>query len=100
RDILSYAASKGGLVVATKSLAKIGAPQGVRVNAVLPAAIDTPMLRDGFTAEEVARVVAGIPLGRLSSPDEVAAAVLFLASAEASYITGACLDVNGGWVMP
>lgn len=100
RDVLAYAASKGGLVTATKTLAKLAAPQRIRVNAVLPAAIDTPMLRRGFSEEEIARVVAAVPLGRLSQPAEIAAAVLWLASDEASYVTGACLDVNGGWVMP
>lgn len=100
RDVLAYAASKGGLVVATKSLARLGAPHGVRANAVLPAAIDTPMLRDGFSSKEIAAVVSAIPLARLASADEIAAAIVFLSSAEASYITGACLDVNGGWIMP
>lgn len=99
RDLLAYASSKGGLVVATKALARWGAPYGVRANAVLPAAIATPMLYQNFDDAQLSQVVSAIPLGRLSQASEVAAAVLFLASDEASYITGVCLDINGGWVM-
>jgi 3-oxoacyl-[acyl-carrier protein] reductase len=87
------------MVTLTKSLAKLTAPDNVLVNAVLPAAIDTRMLVDGFSAAAVESIAAEIPLGRLSPPDEMAAIVLWLASDAASYVTGASFDVNGGWVM-
>ncbi|MEX0699690.1 MAG: SDR family NAD(P)-dependent oxidoreductase [Acidimicrobiia bacterium] len=98
-DVLSYTASKGALVAATKSIAKSVAARNVRVNALLPAAIDTPMLRGGFTSAQVEEVTAQVPLGRLADPSEIAAVVCWLCSSESSYITGASIDVNGGWVM-
>ena len=77
----------------------MAAPDGVLVNAMLPAGIDTEMLSDGFGADAVAAIVGQIPLGRLSPPAEMAGLVLWLASDGAGYVTGACFDVNGGWVM-
>jgi 3-oxoacyl-[acyl-carrier protein] reductase len=87
-----YAASKAGLVSITRSMAKELAGQGIRVNAVAPGMIDTDMGGDAGAA------LGGlqIPLGRYGAPDEVAAAVAFLASSEASYITGAVLNMSGG----
>jgi 3-oxoacyl-[acyl-carrier protein] reductase len=98
-DVFPYVASKGGLVALTKALARAGAADGILVNAVLPAAIDTPMLAHGFSDTTIADVITRIPLGRLSAPDEVASVIAWLASDAASYVTGASIDVNGGWVM-
>ena len=89
-----YAASKGGLAAMTKTLARDLAPHGITVNAVAPGQIDAdPEL---LTEEQRLLVTAMIPLGRLGEPEEIAYAVLFLASPMASYITGTTLDVNGG----
>jgi 3-oxoacyl-[acyl-carrier protein] reductase len=93
-----YSASKAALVCLTKTLARYGAPHGVRVNAVAPGVIDTAITRDA-SDEEQKRLLASIPLGRFGLPDEVAGAILFLASQDASYITGATLDINGGVLM-
>ena len=90
---LSYAASKAGVAAMTRSLAKtIG--YKVNVNAVLPGVINTPMLA-GHDYSEQAKAW---PLGRMGEPEELAEAVAFLASDKASYMTGACVDVNGGYV--
>jgi 3-oxoacyl-[acyl-carrier protein] reductase len=90
-----YAASKAGLIGLTKSLAKLLAPDGVTVNCVSPATTSTD-LTAAWSDEMQARVRAQIPLGRFGEPDEIAAAVCFLASDDAAFITGATLDVNGG----
>lgn len=91
----NYAASKGGILAFTKTLAAELAPKGIRVNAVLPGLIDEGMVRrmDRRLADERR---GHIPLGRFGTADEVAAAVLFLASRKASYITGQHLVVDGG----
>jgi NAD(P)-dependent dehydrogenase (short-subunit alcohol dehydrogenase family) len=89
-----YAASKGGMISLTKTLARDLAPYNVTVNAIAPGQIDTRP--DLLTAEARERIVAQIPLGRLGDPYDIANAVLFLASAMGSYITGATVDVNGG----
>ena len=90
-----YAASKAGLIGLTKTLAKLLAPDGVTVNCVSPATTSTD-LTAAWSDEMQARVRAQIPLGRFGEPDEIAAAVCFLASDDAAFITGATLDVNGG----
>jgi 3-oxoacyl-[acyl-carrier protein] reductase len=87
-----YAASKAGMVSFTRSLAKELAPRGIRVNALAPGLITTDM---GGTAGSTLPGLT-IPLGREGTPDEVAAAVVFLASDEASYVTGANLNLSGG----
>jgi NAD(P)-dependent dehydrogenase (short-subunit alcohol dehydrogenase family) len=97
--LAGYAASKGGLVTLTRAAALELAADGIRVNAVLPGAIDTAMLRAGaerFGDEGMARIAARVPLGRVGSPDDVARAVLFLAGPGAGYVTGATLAVDGG----
>jgi NAD(P)-dependent dehydrogenase (short-subunit alcohol dehydrogenase family) len=96
---LVYNATKGAVVTMTRGLARFYATAGIRVNAVAPGLVDTPMLRDGMTDAALAALVAQVPLGRIGEPDEVAAAVVFLASKHASYITGATLNVSGGWLM-
>ncbi len=90
-----YGPSKAGVIALTKSLARELAPAGITVNAVAPHAVETEMSAE-WPAEKRAAILAGIPLGRLGSVDEVAAAVAFLASNEAGFITGETLDVNGG----
>ncbi|HYE30595.1 MAG TPA: SDR family NAD(P)-dependent oxidoreductase [Methylomirabilota bacterium] len=91
----NYAAAKAGIVAMTQSLAKEVARIGITVNAVCPGYVDTPALK--FNSDEERRATASrIPMRRFATPDEVAAAILFLASASASYITGAALKVDGG----
>jgi NAD(P)-dependent dehydrogenase (short-subunit alcohol dehydrogenase family) len=87
-----YAASKAGLASITRSLAKELAGRGIRVNAIAPGMIDTDMGGDAGAALGELR----IPLGRYGTPDEVASAVAFLASSDASYMTGAVLNMSGG----
>jgi len=96
----AYAASKHAVVGLTKSVALEMARRGVRVNAVCPGVTHTAML-EGFMGEDAAvraRVMESNPSGRLGTPEEVAAAVLFLCSEQASFINGACLSVDGGAV--
>lgn len=94
----AYATSKGGLIALTRACARELAPRGITVNAVAPGPISTRVL-DGLSEEHRARLVSGVPLGRLGGPGDVAAAVCFLASSEAGWITGQTLDVNGGMFM-
>jgi NAD(P)-dependent dehydrogenase (short-subunit alcohol dehydrogenase family) len=100
----AYAMSKGGLVALTKSLAVEVAAQGVRVNAVAPGLVMTPMSvgrRNEAEREQfMSAAVHAIPVGRVGEPEDIAHAVLFLASDAASYVTGQTLYVNGGSVMP
>jgi 3-oxoacyl-[acyl-carrier protein] reductase len=94
----NYVASKAGLIGLTKSLAQELGSRNITVNAVAPGFIETDMTH-GLKDELKAKVVASIPLGRIGNADEVAAAVRFLCSEEASYITGNVIDVNGGMYM-
>jgi 3-oxoacyl-[acyl-carrier protein] reductase len=94
----AYAASKAGLIGLTKALARELASRNIRVNAVSPGFIDTDMT-SGLEPELKAKIAESIPVGRLGSADEVARAVLFLASDAASYVTGEVLKVNGGMYM-
>jgi 3-oxoacyl-[acyl-carrier protein] reductase len=94
----NYAAAKAGLVGFTKSLAREVGARGITVNAVAPGFIDTDMTRALPEAQREA-LLSGIPLGRLGQPEEIAAAVAFLASPGAAYITGETLHVNGGMYM-
>lgn len=93
-----YAASKGAIVQLTKSLAIAWAPEGIRVNAVAPGFIITPMTEKHIGPAFRERVNARTPMGRWGEPQCVADAVLFLASARASYITGVVLPVDGGYL--
>jgi 3-oxoacyl-[acyl-carrier protein] reductase len=94
----NYAASKAGLIGFTKALAQEVASRNVTVNAVAPGLIETDMTR-AIAGDAHAAWAGKIPLGRLGTPDDIAAAVCFLASDEASYITGHVLAVNGGMYM-
>jgi 3-oxoacyl-[acyl-carrier protein] reductase len=96
---VNYAAAKAGLIGFTKSLAKELATRNITVNAVAPGFIDTDMTRV-LNEEQRAALLAQIPMGRLGTPADVAAAVLFLVSPQAGYITGETLHVNGGMFMP
>ncbi len=98
-DIWMYAASKGGLLSVTRSLARTAAPDGILVNAILPSNIDSEMLHGTFPAESVQRTLAQVALGRAADPAEVAELVLWLASDAATYVTGVSWDINGGWYM-
>lgn len=91
-----YAASKAGILGLAKALARELAPEGIRVNAVAPGAIDNAFTRGGMTPEVKARIAQGVPLGRLGTSEDVARVCLFLASDLAAYVTGAVIDVNGG----
>lgn len=95
----NYAAAKAGILGFTKSLAREVASRGITVNAVAPGFIDTDMTRS-LTDDQRTGLLTQIPAGRLGAPADVAAAVLFLASPQASYITGETLHVNGGMYMP
>ncbi|PNH80256.1 SDR family NAD(P)-dependent oxidoreductase [Arthrobacter sp. AFG20] len=96
---LAHTATKGAVVAMTKQLAAEGAPHGLRVNAVSPGMIRTAATEGNLLApDHPMRTIAGsIPLGRIGAPEEVAACALFLASDDASYVTGANLMVDGGW---
>ena len=93
-----YAAAKGGLVAFCRSLAREAAPFSVTVNAVAPGFVDTALLAR-LPAEKLAKYLEGVPLGRIGTPDEIAAVIDFLASEEASYVTGQTIAVDGGLVM-
>ena len=93
-----YSTAKAALIGMTKALAKEVGPSGIRVNCVSPGAIETDMMA-GFSAEDKAVIAEETPLGRLGKPEEIAAAVAFLASDDAAFITGQVLAPNGGMVI-
>lgn len=97
-----YCASKAALAALTRCMARDHAGEGVRINAVCPNEVNTPMLRSGFAARGLdaeaglSQLGASVPLGRVAEPEEIADAALFLASEQARYVCGALLEVNGG----
>jgi 2-hydroxycyclohexanecarboxyl-CoA dehydrogenase len=97
-----YVASKGGVIALTKALALDLASHGITVNTIPPGAIDTPMMRrplESGTLGSLDQIVARAPLGRLGTPDDIAAATAFLCSEDAGYITGQQINVNGAWYL-
>lgn len=95
---MAYSASKGGINAITMGMARQLAKYHINVNAVCPGTTETPITK-AFSEEAMARLLTRIPLGRLGKPEDMAAAVAFLASDDASFITGHMLDVNGGMHM-
>ena len=94
-----YSASKGGIAALTKTLAIELAPHNIRVNAIAPGAIDTPMAAAAKDDPKMLeQILAMIPLHRMGKPEEIASTVLFLASEDSSYITGSIIVVDGGWL--
>lgn len=94
-----YTASKAGLLGLTRAVAKEVAPFGITVNAVCPGLIDTQMARETTTHQELENFLDSFPIKRLGTPEEIGELVVFLCSENASYITGASLDINGGDLM-
>ena len=95
---VAYSASKGGLIAFTKALAKEVGPSGITVNAVAPGAIETDMLKT-LSSEDRVQLTAETPVGRIGRPDDIAHAVLYLASPSASFMTGQVISPNGGIVI-
>lgn len=93
---VAYVASKGGVAALTRAISIDHARQGVRINAICPGPTDTPMLRKALSPEALVEFADSFPMGRLGSPTEIAAAALFLASDESSFMTGSMLTVDGG----
>ncbi|MBA2479237.1 MAG: glucose 1-dehydrogenase [Planctomycetes bacterium] len=98
-ELLDYSATKGAIVAYTRSLAQNLAQDGVRVNAVAPGPIWTPLIPSTFDAKKVARFGSTTPMGRAGEPAEVGPCFVFLASSDASYITGQVLHPNGGEIV-
>ena len=95
---VAYSAAKAGMIGLTKALAKEVAPSGITVNCIAPGVIRTPML-DCFTEEDLTALAEETPVGRIGTPEDVAATCVFLASEGARFITGQVLGVNGGFVI-
>ena len=100
-ELIDYAATKGAITTFTRSLSSnlMKQKRGIRVNGVAPGPIWTPLIPSSFSADEVAKFGQDTPMGRMGQPSEVAPAYLFLASDDASYITGQIIHVNGGSIV-
>ena len=93
-----YGMTKAGVITLTKGLARELAPHGVTANVLAPALTDTPLVRDALTPDLLARIKARIPSGRMGQPQDMADLITFLVSARASFITGAVIDIDGGYL--
>ena len=91
-----YTSSKAGIIGLTRQLSQELGPKGININCVCPSQTLTPMLERSMTLEELANLESKIPLRRVAEVDEVVKPILFLCSEDASYIHGACIDINGG----
>ena len=98
-ELLDYSATKGAIVAFTRSLSQSLVERGIRVNAVAPGPIWTPLIPASFSAQKVATFGEQVPMGRAGQPDEIAPSYVFLASADTSYMTGQVLHPNGGTVI-
>ena len=96
---VAYGATKGGVHTMAKTLARTGAPLGIRVNAVAPGIVETSLLESTHGAAGIAKLIERVPLGGLASPDDIADAIVWLAGPGSRHVTGAILDVNGGMLM-
>jgi 3-oxoacyl-[acyl-carrier protein] reductase len=94
-----YAASKGGITSMTRGLARTYGPHQITVNAVSPGQARTPMLMDGLDPQVLESMTRATPLGRIAEPEEIAGTVVFLASDHAKFITGATINISGGFLM-
>jgi NAD(P)-dependent dehydrogenase (short-subunit alcohol dehydrogenase family) len=94
-----YAAAKAGVIGFVKSLAREISRDGIRINAISPGPTDTPLLRAQSDQHVIDKMIRAVPLKRMGTPDEQAAAIVFLASDAASFITGQTLSVSGGLTM-
>jgi NAD(P)-dependent dehydrogenase (short-subunit alcohol dehydrogenase family) len=99
KTLLDYSSTKGAIVSMTRSLSEVLVEKGIRVNAVAPGPIWTPLIPASFDAEKTAKHGASAPMKRAGQPNEVAPCFVFLASEEASYISGQVLHPNGGTVV-
>ena len=97
--LVHYCASKGGINGAIRAMALELASKKITVNAVAPGAIETPGASQGMTEDAKKQTIGMIPLARMGQPDDIAGAVAFLASDQASYITGQVIIVDGGWTL-
>ncbi|MBV8531110.1 MAG: SDR family oxidoreductase, partial [Candidatus Eremiobacteraeota bacterium] len=97
--LVDYSSTKGAIVSFTRALSNSVIDRGIRVNAVAPGPIWTPLIPASFSADKVAKFGADVPMKRPGQPHEVAAAVIFLACEDSSYISGQTIHVNGGEVV-
>ena len=91
-----YTSSKAGIIGLTRQLAQELGKKGININCVCPSQTMTPMLKNSMSNEEIIKLEENIPLGRIARIEEIVEPIIFLCSSKASYIHGACIDINGG----